>query len=66
MPQISLDGKWLDAVWIESVMLFPNDKGMRDAYFATTQVQEEIKGSGDIDRLLVSVNCLRILIDSRI
>lgn len=64
MAEIKLDGSWLDSVWLDSVMLFPNDAAMRDAYITTVQVQEEIKALKELDKLMVSVNCLRILIDS--
>src|SRR5262249_10338561 len=53
-----------DLGWVMSIMLFPNDQGLREQYFAVQRVRMEVLDAKDGDLLQVDAQTLRFLLDA--
>jgi hypothetical protein len=64
MPEISLDGTPLDPGWVLATMHFPNDKNLRDRYFAVHRIRLEVLDAKESELFQVDAQTLRLLIEA--
>lgn len=66
MPQIDIRGDGLDGLWLNAVMLYPNDadKELRKQLYAIEKITNEIRDLSGDQQINISIDHLRLLLSA--
>lgn len=65
MPDIQLNGTPMDIGWVQAIMAFPQDKGLRDQYFTVHSARLAITDTDKSDAVRMSTEDMHRIINAR-